>query len=155
MVTPRCGFALSVLMLGACSSPEDERLEQIDSELSTIEARENECFAARRSSADIMGQAALNEWDIAAADSVETISAEQEWEIRKSLGKEMNLAPSEVNGWREIYRSRAEKAKRELDRQKAAKAAASTRVEAACKSSSQDIRTKIKLERERRKLRGY
>jgi hypothetical protein len=53
------------------------------------------------------GEEALAEWDIAAAESIDSISPEQEWEIRAALGREMGLAPSQVNGWRDIYKARA------------------------------------------------
>lgn len=55
------------------------------------------------------------EWDIAAAESIPHVSTEQEWEIRASLGAEMGLAPSQVNGWKDIYRSRAEIARRKIE----------------------------------------
>lgn len=54
------------------------------------------------------------EWDIAAAQNLDSVSTEQEWEIRASLGAEMGLAPSQVNGWRQIYRARAETAQKKL-----------------------------------------
>lgn len=55
------------------------------------------------------------EWDIAAAESIPNVSVEQEWEIRSSLASEMGLAPSQVNGWRDIYRARAEQARRLIE----------------------------------------
>lgn len=73
------------------------------------------------------GERAKAEWDIAAADNIGDISPEQEWEIRASLGSEMGLAPSQVNGWRDIYRSRAEIARRKI---KAAKQPTPEEVEA-------------------------
>lgn len=60
------------------------------------------------------GEKVRAEWDIAAAESLNDIQPQQEWEIRKSLGAEMGLAPSEVNGWRDIYKSRAEQAQHKL-----------------------------------------
>jgi DNA-binding transcriptional regulator YdaS (Cro superfamily) len=62
------------------------------------------------------GEAEQNLWDIAAAENLDNISSAQEWEIRKSIGAELGLAPSEVNGWKEIYRRRAASAKRKLER---------------------------------------
>lgn len=55
------------------------------------------------------------EWDMAAAENIDSISPKGEWEIRKMLGREMGLHPSEVNGWREIYRKRAESARRQQE----------------------------------------
>lgn len=66
------------------------------------------------SSGDPAGKYALAEVDIAMADSIDDVSPEQEWRIRKSIGAEMGLAPSEVDGWKDIYRGRAEQARRLL-----------------------------------------
>ncbi len=75
------------------------------------------------------GEIALAETDIAMADSMGNISQEQEWRIRASLGAEMGLAPSQVDGWRQIYRSRAEQARRLIARTEAEER---ERQEAAC-----------------------
>ncbi|MGB3848131.1 MAG: hypothetical protein WA940_19820 [Sphingopyxis sp.] len=66
------------------------------------------------SSGDPTGKYALAEVDIAMADSIDDVSPEREWRIRKSIGAEMGLAPSEVDGWKDIYRGRAEQARRLL-----------------------------------------
>lgn len=65
-------------------------------------------------SVDEAREQALAEVDVAYGASIEKISPEQEWEIRKSLGREMGLSPGEVNGWRDIYRERAENAQNKL-----------------------------------------
>jgi hypothetical protein len=66
------------------------------------------------SGGDPTGKYALAEVDIAMADNIDNVSPEQEWRIRKSIGAEMGLAPSEVDGWKDIYRGRAEQARRLL-----------------------------------------
>lgn len=75
-------------------------------------SNENACFQREVELNQARGQQALADWDNGAAANLENVSEEQEWEIRKSLGREMGLAPSEVNGWKDIYRSRAEGAAR-------------------------------------------
>lgn len=60
------------------------------------------------------GAEAMAEVDVAMAENIENVSPEQEQRIRASIGAEMGLAPSEVNGWKAIYRSRAEQARRRL-----------------------------------------
>lgn len=73
----------------------------------------NTCqYGPSRSDPD--GKLAMAEVDLAMADNIENISPSEERRIRASLGAEMGLAPSEVNGWKAIYRSRAEQAKRLL-----------------------------------------
>ncbi|QOV94228.1 hypothetical protein [Novosphingobium sp. ES2-1] len=57
---------------------------------------------------------ALAEWDAIAGEDLDSISADQEWEIRRSIGDQMGLAPSQVNGWKSIYKARQEQAKRLL-----------------------------------------
>lgn len=64
----------------------------------------------------------MAEVDLAMADNIDNISPTQEQRIRASLGAEMGLAPSEVNGWKEIYRSRATQAKSLIERAKAQEA---------------------------------
>lgn len=66
------------------------------------------------SGGDPTGKFASAEVDIAMADNIDNVSPEQEWRIRKSIAAEMGLAPSEVDGWKDIYRSRAEQARRLL-----------------------------------------
>lgn len=61
---------------------------------------------------DLDGEIALAEVDLAMVEGIDSVSPEQERRIRASLGAEMGLAPSEVDGWRDIYRSRAEAARR-------------------------------------------
>lgn len=68
---------------------------------------------------DPEGKLALAEWDIAAAQDLENVSPGEEARIRASIGAEMGLAPSAVNGWKQIYQSRAERARRVLDEAKA------------------------------------
>jgi hypothetical protein len=66
------------------------------------------------SGGDPTGKYALAEVDIAMAENIDKVSPEQEWRIRKSIGAELGLAPSEVDGWKDIYRGRAEKARKLL-----------------------------------------
>ncbi|WP_293647786.1 hypothetical protein [Sphingopyxis sp. RIFCSPHIGHO2_12_FULL_65_19] len=66
------------------------------------------------SGSDPTGRFAAAEVDIAMADNIDNVSPEQEWRIRKSIGAEMGLAPSEVDGWKDIYRGRAEQARKLL-----------------------------------------
>jgi hypothetical protein len=100
-------------LLIACGSdlptPEEHAQEMLD----IVEAR---CARLKIEANQAYGQQALAEWDEAAASVTETISPKQEWEIRKSLGREMGLAPSEVNGWKEIYKARAEAARNNAGR---------------------------------------
>jgi hypothetical protein len=63
---------------------------------------------------DVDGRLALAEVDLAMVDNIDSISPAQEQRIRESIGSEMGLPPSRVDGWRSIYRSRAEQAKRLL-----------------------------------------
>jgi hypothetical protein len=68
------------------------------------------------------GRQAQAAWDAAAAENLDNISPEQVWEIRRSLGAELGIAPSEVDGWRQIYLQRAEASRRALDRDQARQA---------------------------------
>lgn len=66
------------------------------------------------------GELALAEVDVAMADSIDSVSPEQEQRIRASIGAEMGLAPSQVNGWRSIYEGRARRARGLLEQAEAA-----------------------------------
>ena len=58
------------------------------------------------------GQRALEDWDAVAADDVDNTSPAEEARIRKSLGAQFGLPPSEMNGWKDIYRGRGAAGKR-------------------------------------------
>ncbi len=109
-----------VLILGACTESIDDQHSRARDELAQVELHlENAsitCAHGRGRSIDEVREEALAEWDAAVGDNLDNISPEQEWEIRKSLGAQMGLAPSEVNGWKDIYRNRAEQAKRILNK---------------------------------------
>ena len=146
---------LAIIAMSACSSAETERLEKITSELAEIESRDAACFAAQRAQSEAQGASSLREWDTAAAENLENVSPEQEWEIRKQLAREMNLAPSEVDGWKDIYRSRAKQAKANGQRNRASLEVGFKLMEEACASGISDGPKKRALELEQTKLRGY
>jgi hypothetical protein len=149
--------AMVFACLSACTSTEDVVMALED----TL-AMENEAFVKAIRTCQwgpeepIEAQRAryLAEWDSAAADNIANIAPDQEWEIRKALGKEMGLAPSEVNGWKQIYESRAESAKRTLakiESEKEAKAVADELQKKEACARSDELRksiadTKAKLE---------
>lgn len=87
------------------SDPTPEEQARLD--LSSAESR---CANANLAYARADGQIALSQFDEAVAANVDHASPRQEREIRAMLGREMGLPPSEVNGWREIYRARARNA---------------------------------------------
>lgn len=101
-------FAL--LILGACQSETEAKIEALQSDLASVRAELAGCDSFETILMRKQGEKSLGEWDMAAGKDVGDIPPDQEWEIRKSLGAEMNLAPSEVNGWKEIYKSRAKTA---------------------------------------------
>lgn len=89
--------------------------EQLREEKSQLLKSELGCKYGPDESPDQIRTRELAQVDIALAENVDNISVEREWEIRRSIGTEMGLAPHEVNGWKDIYRGRAEAAKRELE----------------------------------------
>jgi hypothetical protein len=107
-----------VVALVGCSESIENRLSKARSDLEQDQKQladtESVCKYGPEQPIEDVRKEALAEWDAAAGENLENISPEQEWEIRKSLGAEMGLAPSEVNGWKDIYRSRAEHAKQVL-----------------------------------------
>ncbi|MDY7098705.1 MAG: hypothetical protein SXU28_11255 [Pseudomonadota bacterium] len=120
--------------------------------MAEIEGREwefnRDCGAAERAYYRLLGKAAKNEWDIAAADTVDSISPEQEYEIRTALGREMGLAPSEVDGWREIYERRAKLAKAKNAKQDAETTEAFKRMNSACSRDMAESGRKFEIKRE-------
>lgn len=98
-----CLFALSGCMFASDPTPE----EQARLDLSAAEGRcANAMLAFNRAD----GQVALSQFDEAVAANLDNPTPRQEREIRAMLGREMGLPPSQVNGWREIYRARARNA---------------------------------------------
>lgn len=110
------GLALLALLLSACSSREENEMEAKQEELEAtkteLSSTESTCFSAEIARNRAEGKMALAEFDMVAVENVDHMSKDQEWAIRKSIGAEIGLAPSEVNGWKDMYRGRAEAAKR-------------------------------------------
>lgn len=106
---------VGALALAGCTDSIQDQLSlarsDLEREQTQLESTQNACRFGPERPVDQIREEALAEWDAAAAENLDDISPDQEWEIRKSLGAEMGLAPSEVNGWKDIYRSRAEQAK--------------------------------------------
>lgn len=96
-------FTLSGCMCASNPTPE----EQARLDLSAAETR---CANASIAYARADGQIALAQVDQAIGENVDQFTPRQEREIRALLGREMGLPPSQVNGWREIYRARARNA---------------------------------------------
>ena len=116
----KLGLAISSLLFcfAACG-PETSQTEIVDTS-------ENVVKAAQKSVADLeerlaralatcengpsrydpSGKLALAEVDVAMAENIVEVTPEQEQRIRTLIGAEMGLAPSQVDGWREIYESR-------------------------------------------------
>lgn len=111
--------AFCVLFLSSCSSNEQILLKELTAELDTAENdtsfSQEQCTKLSIEHSKVSGQASLAEWDMAAAANIDNVSKSQEWEIRKAIGQQMGLGPSEVNGWKDIYRARAQQAKRAQD----------------------------------------
>lgn len=121
------GFALPffsvIFLLGQCDRSESS-LDQpavapanVDDDLSLAKGRLDHATEVCKnggSGGDPTGRFAAAEVDIAMADNIENVSPEQEQRIRTSIGAEMGLAPSEVDGWKDIYRARAEQARKLL-----------------------------------------
>jgi hypothetical protein len=110
-------------LLGQCShsdAPNDQPAiasGAMDDDLATAKRRLDHAVDVCKNGtqgSDPTGRFAAAEVDIAMADNIENVSPEQEWRIRKSIGAEMGLAPTEVDGWKDIYRGRAEQARKLL-----------------------------------------
>lgn len=113
----------SALALSSCAESTEDQLRTTRSGLEEVEQRlkdaEHVCnYGPPRTSREIREEA-IAEWDIAAAENLDNISQQEEWRIRKAIGAEIGLPASDVNGWKDIYRSRAEQATRRLQERKA------------------------------------
>ncbi|RYG55833.1 MAG: hypothetical protein EON56_05085 [Alphaproteobacteria bacterium] len=106
--------ALLAIVLLVSQSAEDRRLTDLRSELALaaqeLDTAEDTCAHRTADVEAAVGKRQLGEWDLAAAGNLNNISSEQEHEIRAALGRQMGLAPSQVDGWKDIYRARAENA---------------------------------------------
>lgn len=117
----RCFFLLGSFVFMASCGPSNEDLlaqatQRLDNSKAMLPSLETACRYGPPESADEVRERSLAEWDAIAGENVANISPNQEWEIRRSLGREMGLAPSEVNGWRQIYEARATRARETLAR---------------------------------------
>lgn len=63
------------------------------------------------------GEEALAQWDAAAADAVDNMSLEQEWDARVAISRETGVAPSRVD-LKGIYKVRGEQARAALARKR-------------------------------------
>jgi hypothetical protein len=101
------GLGETLLFLGFCSGQNKEKeiaelQSRIETERSYLADYERDCKYGPEESADDIRERSLAEWDAAVGNNIGNIAPDQEWEIRKALGREMGLAPSEVNGWRDL-----------------------------------------------------
>lgn len=131
-----CGGAIAlaiffVLFISKCSGEPEDTISSLDYDIRALsdDIHERELALVRLRSAcesefplsspQDEGRQAQAAWDAAAAENLDNISPEQEWEIRRSIGAELGIAPSEVDGWKEIYRQRAEASQRAVERDEA------------------------------------
>jgi hypothetical protein len=149
--------AIPVLASTGCGPSISAQIAEADQKLSALHQAEQDqqltCRYGPTPSPDEVREKSLAQWDAAAGDSLADIAPDQEWEIRKALGREMGLAPSEVNGWRDIYERRAAEARRTLARNKEEEAEKEKRDLAARKAACEQLqatRTDIKAEQQRR-----
>ena len=145
-------YLIILAVLTGCSSPEESELERISVEIGYVESSINFCRRSQMALDAERGQMGLAEWDIEAAIDVDNISQSQEWEIRKSLGAEMNVAPSEMNGWKAIYRARAENARRNTKVIEGRIASAQAAADASCKENDDSQAQLAALEKQSREL---
>jgi hypothetical protein len=147
-------LGMMLFILGGCQSEKDRKIEALQTELASVRSAIDGCENAMTELRTREGDASLSEWDIAAAGNVDKVSPEQEWEIRKSLGAEMGLAPSEVNGWKEIYKSRAEAARSKKASESEAIERARRSLDAFCKDDSKNRARGFQLETQIQSLGG-
>jgi hypothetical protein len=111
--------------VNSCSSSRAEserqdRIEALQRDIAETRARipdlQTQCKYGPKEDADDARDRYLAEWDSAVGDNLANIAPDQEWAIRAALGREMGLPPSQVNGWKQIYESRAQAAKATLAR---------------------------------------
>lgn len=93
-----------------------------------LEAAEKTCDEGARIS-DPLGELAMAEFDVAHAESIPTMTSEQEWRTRAAIGAEIGLAPSQVDGWKSILEARARSARAKIE---AAETDANRRTQLAC-----------------------
>jgi len=109
-------YLASIVMLTmVCSCGPSAREQEIDREISDLNSRLSRCDQLRIEENQAEGAAALAQWDQAAANSSDSISQNQEEEIRTSLSRELNIPPNKV-AWKDIYRARAEMSKLDAER---------------------------------------
>ena len=96
-----------LFVLAACQSEKDAKIESLRSELDVVRASLSSCDYAETQLQKEQADVAKAQWDVAAAKNMDSIAADQETEIRESLGDRMGIAPSQV-GWKGIYKSRAD-----------------------------------------------
>jgi hypothetical protein len=152
MVVTRFYIVFPVLLLLGCQSEEEARIEQLQYELSDVISAIAFCDQAITNLQKEQGAVDLATWDKAAASDLDNIDPKQESEIRKSLARELGIAPSEVD-WKGIYEARAEAAKKELSGKNYSLESARNRADEACIDREKNRRREDELTREIRRVR--
>jgi hypothetical protein len=114
--------AVPTFLLATCSSqPEPTLRDQIRTVRSDISDKKREISGVSPKCASVnkpkspaqIREDSFAEFDIAIAENIDDATPAQEKAIRELLGAELGMHPSQVDGWKQIYKSRAENAQRQ------------------------------------------
>ena len=109
-----------VLILAGCGPGLESQIStarsNLDNAKNALSETESTCESNTTAFVGTAREILLAEADAAIAENNANAGPGQEWELRRSLGRELGLAPNEVKAWREVYKGRAESAKRDLAR---------------------------------------
>jgi hypothetical protein len=73
-ILAQIALCATAVCVGACSSQQEKRIEEIEAEVAMLEADVSSCQIARDSASRHDGEQALAEWDEAAANVVDDVS---------------------------------------------------------------------------------
>jgi hypothetical protein len=153
VVVRRFLVGVSVLTLGACQSEKDAKLELLKSDLELVRTSLQSCDDAEIQLEREEGDVAQAQWDVAAAENVDSIDPDQEAEARESLGDRMSIAPSKVD-LKGTYQSRADAGKAKLGHRNYTIELAQQQVDRSCKNKGKDQQRAWDLEDEIKRMGG-
>ncbi|MDR5730686.1 MAG: hypothetical protein RB191_25020 [Terriglobia bacterium] len=150
--------AIAFLLIAGCSSEDERALEKLQQQLDQAQAAysndSGNCSVLRVAQNQAEGDLDEGDIDIAVAKNLDHVTLTQERAYRREVAAELDMLPSQANGWKQVLKGRADTAKAErptLEQEFNKKRRAA---DEACRSSDTDANEVARLQEEVFKLQS-